>query len=182
MPFSARFTWPWVSAFGGKFGGTELYSFHYHAEKVGNVPWRHVKEYWWSPKAHLETPILSCNLSFLSPLHLCVSHSANHLPPSLCPSVFLSLGLSLLLCYRVFSQAPGRLPLDAAIWRSCLRADRCCVPSQHHQPPTNPTPPPQTKPSSVSLSSIALPPLCAWRSSQLSMADLLWFIWHALCP
>ncbi len=133
MPFGARFTWPGVSAFGGKFSGSvrriELYSFHYHAEKVGNVPWRQVKEYWWNPKAHLDLPILSIT-PVLSLLYLCVSHSANRLPPSLCPSVFLSL----LLCCCVFSQAPGHLPLDAAIWRSCLRADRCCVPSQHHQP------------------------------------------------
>lgn len=45
----------------------------------------------------------------LSLFYLCVSHSAT-LSPSLLPTVFGSLSLSLLLCRHVFLQAPGRSP------------------------------------------------------------------------
>ena len=72
---------------------------------------------------------------------------------TLCQSVSISLrlsvrlylclsGLSLLLCRCGVSLVPLRFasPLIAAIWSLCLRADRCCFPSQH--PPTPPPPPP----------------------------------------
>lgn len=113
-------------------------------------------------------------------------------PVSSCPRLSVCISVShlssppLSLCLLAGSGALPS-PLIAAIWRLCPRADRCCVPFP--APPTTPqplpaslpTPPPRTKPSSGSLSLIALPPLCARRSSQQSIPDSLTFIWQALC-
>lgn len=123
-------------------------------------------------------------LSVLS-LSLSVSHTVNLSPAaSIYLSESVSLIRSLLLCRCVFSQASERSPLRSSQpFGDCALGltDVASPPSNtnhhpHHHPPlpcSLPTPPPQTKPSSGSLSLIALPPLCARHSSQQSMPDSL---------
>lgn len=106
-----------------------------------------------------------------------VIHVSVILSPSLYPSGFGSI-IPSLLCHYVFLQAPGCLPLTShitAMLRGCLRADRCCI-----HPPLSP--PTQKKPSSFSLSCMALPLVCARHSCQQRMDHFQILVCHMVCP
>lgn len=99
------------------------------------------------------------------------------LSPSLYPSGFGSI-IPFLLCHYVFLQALGCSPLTshiAAMLRGCLRADRCWI-----HPPLSP--PTQKKPSSFSLSCMALPLVCTRHSCQQRMDHFQTLICHTVCP
>lgn len=99
------------------------------------------------------------------------------LSPSLHPSGIGSI-IPSLLCHYVFLQGPGCSPLTShitAMLRGCLRADRCCI-----RPPLSP--PTQRKPSSFSLSCMALPLVCARHSCQQQMDHFQKLVFHTVCP
>lgn len=124
----------------------DSYSFQSPAEKVGNDPWRHVKEYWWNiPGSPRFTHPIFFTTPRLSLFHLSASHSVSPVSISLHLSVRPDLRLGVCLPSSVTASLHGRSSLlIAAIWRLRLRPDRCCVPSEQPEPPSPSSP--QTKP------------------------------------
>lgn len=125
---------------------------------MGNVLWREVKQYWWNTTAHLDLPIpSSLPLHFSLPLLLPrVSRTVNlssspSVSPSICICVSQPVSPLLSLC-RLAGLQSSRLSAR----RSHLEIAPRGWQMLHSLPaPPTPTTPPQTKPSSVNLYSIA---------------------------
>lgn len=147
---------------------TDSYSFQSPAEKVGNDPWRHVKEYWWNiPGSPRFTHPIFFTTPCLSLFHLSASHSVSPVSISLHLSVRPDLRLGVCLPSSVTASLHGRSSLrssqpfgDCALGLTDVASPLSNQNLHHHR---------HLKRNHC-------------RAGQGSAADSLRLFWHAPCP